>query len=63
MKDKFSVNYKGESFHFEVDDNGFVWLLEIQNNNIKTNNGQIKPARNKEEAEQIAKEMLYSMGY
>ena len=64
MRDAFTIEYKGKNFQFEVDRNdGLVWLIQNDKVESKTNNGQITPARNLEEAKNIAELMLYTMGY
>lgn len=63
MKDRFTLLYKENNYNFEVDNDGFVWLVDKQNKNIRSNNGQMRPAVNRIEAEEIAKHMLYSMGF
>ena len=64
MREHFVVEYKGNLFNFEFDKNdGLIWLIQNDEIKSKTNNGQVKPARNLEEAKKIAELMLYSMGY
>ncbi|RAV27544.1 hypothetical protein [Sinomicrobium soli] len=63
MNEIFSIMYKGKSYYCELDEDGFVWISLEDDINSKTNNGQVKPARNLQEAKEIAELMLYSMGY
>jgi len=63
MNTKFSIIYKETNFNCELDRDGFVWIIQDDELRSKTNNGQVKPARNLNEAKEIAELMLYSMGY
>ncbi|WP_313115383.1 hypothetical protein [Aequorivita sediminis] len=63
MNTKFSIVYKGSNFDCELDKDGLVWIIQDDELKSKTNNGQVKPARNLNEAKEIAELMLYSMGY
>jgi hypothetical protein len=61
MENRFSIEYKGNNYDCELDKEGLVWI--IQKDEMKSNNGQVRPAKNLDEAKEIAKLMLYSMGY
>ncbi len=63
MNKKFSITYKESQFDCELDKDGLVWIIQNDDIKSKTNNGQVKPARNLDEAKEIAELMLYSMGY
>ncbi|MEO6174035.1 MAG: hypothetical protein ABIP27_02685 [Flavobacterium circumlabens] len=64
MREAFYIEYKERIFNFELDTkDGMIWLIQDDEIKSKTNNGQVIPARNIQEAKQTAKEMLYAMGY
>ena len=63
MNTQFSIIYKDNNFDCELDRDGLVWINQNDLLKSKTNNGQVRPARNLEEAKEIAELMLYSMGY
>lgn len=64
MKTEFKILYRGVGFFFEFNaEDGMVWLLRENQIPNRINQGQVKPARNIDEAKLVAKEMLYSMGY
>ena len=61
---RFKITYKTDIFNFEYDSkNGFVWLIRVGEIPNRINQGQIKPARNIDEAKIVTENMLYSMGY
>ena len=64
MREPFTIEYKGRIFNFELDrKDGIIWLIQDDEIKSKTNNGQVIPARNIDEAKETAKQMLYAMGY
>lgn len=64
MREKFQIIYKNRAFNFELDKDGFVWLMVEKNGIVSgSNQGQVNPARNINEAREIAEIMLYAMGY
>ena len=63
MSTKFSIVYKGSNFDCELDKNGLVWIVQDDELESKTNNGQVKPAMDLNEAKEIAELMLHSIGY
>jgi hypothetical protein len=61
MEKRFSIEYKGNNFNCEIDKDGLVWIID--KDEMKSNNGQVRAAKNLDDAKEIAKLMLYSMGY
>lgn len=59
---KFTLNLEGKNFDFEIDRDGYVWIVE-KNEKFqmpeKTNIGQLRPVYNLEEAKEVGKVMLY----
>jgi hypothetical protein len=59
---KFTLNLEGKNFDFEIDSDGYVWIVE-KNEKFqmpeKTNIGQLRPVYNIEEAKEVGKVMLY----
>lgn len=60
MKNVFQLTVDEQTYDFELDEHGTVWLKE--KNKSGTNQGQTKPAKNLDEAKEIARLMLYAMG-
>lgn len=64
MREKFEIIYKNRVHMFELDRNGFVWLITEKDGIISgSNHGQVRPVGDVNEAKAIAEVMLYSMGY
>jgi len=59
---KFNLEIENKKFDFEIDRDGYVWIVE-KNEKFqmpeKTNIGQLRPIRSLEEAKEIGKIMLY----
>jgi hypothetical protein len=63
MSKKIKLKALETPYEFELDDNGFVWLLDYELKGTKTNLGQTEGGvKNLEKAEQIAIQMISSMG-
>ena len=60
MKQPFSLFIGQSTFDFELDEHGMVWLKD--QNGSGSNLGQTQPARNLDEAKEIARLMLFAMG-
>lgn len=62
MTENFELEYKDHLHTFEWDKkDGNVWLIE--NDGMKSNSGQVKPAKSLDQAKEIARQMLHVMGY
>lgn len=62
MAKKFNIIENGRSFDFELDESGYIWLLNNEFEGSKLNTGQVLGnIRTMESAENNAREMLYVM--
>ncbi|EKT4499984.1 hypothetical protein SL054_002489 [Flavobacterium psychrophilum] len=62
MTKKINIVENGQSFDFELDENGYIWLLNNEFEGSKINIGQVSGnIRTIESAESNAREMLYVM--
>ena len=57
-----TVNYKGEDYDYELDENGKVWITQ-PGKIAKTNIGQDRLINNSEDVRRIVIEMLRKAGY
>ena len=59
---KFNLFLENKNFDFEIDRDGYVWIVE-KNEKFqmpeKTNIGQLRPITSLEESKEIGKVMLY----
>lgn len=62
MAQKFNLTEKDTEFEFELDENGFIWLLNNEFQGSKLNLGQeYGNIKNIDSAKENAREMLYAM--
>lgn len=65
MVQNFNIEEQGDIFEFELDNNGRIWFFENGLNSPKINIGQERtnPNIELEEAKELAREMLFVLGY
>ena len=62
MTQEFKINEKDMEFEFELDANGFIWLLNNEFQGSRINLGQeYGNIKNLNSAKENAREMLYTM--
>jgi len=60
MTHTFHLTVDEHTFYFELDEHGTIWLKDQSGSG--SNQGQTRPARNLDEAKEIARLMLFAMG-
>jgi len=62
MKQEFKITEKDTEFEFELDSNGFIWLLNNEFQGSRINLGQeYGNIKNLDIAKENAREMLYTL--
>lgn len=59
-KQSGSLIHNGTKFYFEIDENGYIWIIK---DNTRFNVGQVRPLNSQDNIEDTIHEMLYGAGY